>query len=943
MSESGSEPFGSRPTHLPVSDEDLEPGPSNRSAAAQSRRGTRGNFAPAPKIPTIKSRCESNEGDEKCKNCLAAGARPSFKRGPPKGYIHAIEQRWHQVECILATIMASQRARDVIAELRNDSVARTILDRVDAGPYGGVGITTHEQRTAGDGLYNTIMTQSTQGVSDDRRSKRQSRMSREIVSAQDPAISSPPTVEWQEHLFRRLTSLQQYSTPAAPYSVASSDATGARLPSWSPSSGQDSPIIPPPSSEPSRRRRRVEGLAALTVLNPRPAHARHDPEEAYGDDEYDEAIDALGHLSVDNNQEFRYHGRSAGLYLLAKTDRKDDSEQKENGIWKFQSPHISADCQCLSFDQVNDRIELPDTATQDRLITLYFTYVHHYLPIVHKASFLAAYPERNLDSSSISRREPMQTVTKLLLLSMFAFAARYWDEGDGPHRTNSGQDELEAGHHYANDARLLLNTLYEDSRPSVVQALLILGIREFGIGSAAQGWFYIGMGCRMAIDLGMNRDADGWKDGCGNDLFTPVEKQIRRQIWWSCCIADKLSSTWLGRPVMYKMGDFDTPIPDQDINEDQELWRPYPRHVLGPTFTPMASHVMTCFRAQCKLSFIMSEIMAKMYPVKWYMDQPRRAIMDKLESALHNWMIDLPDELRYHESGGRTPPPPHVLILHAEYYSALLLLYRAFDAGEQAELFSQDPVHAKCFDVCQGAASKISSIITTFHDTFGLKRSPPFSVIYVQCAGIMHVVTLTRLPRDTQATIGLLQCIHAAEEMQNVWPSAHLVRNLLKGAKVQMADLPAHRETTSGRNKRPLDDILRSEAPMDLGMHSSYPQGLPSLQGPGPSGSSQLPPIMPPYGISSTSSPGPYVPGYEWWPPLVGPGISHPYQADPAAYPPGPMVGPFAGAPSSLFTFDPTHMSADFMHGVSQGDSGSSVMPQHHYSQHHDQQHHPPR
>lgn len=73
----------------------------------------------------------------------------------------------------------------------------------------------------------------------------------------------------------------------------------------------------------------------------------------------------------------------------------------------------------------------------------------------------------------------------------------------------------------------------------------------------------------------------------------------------------------------------------------------------------------------------MSEIMAKIYPVKWYSDQPRRAVMDKLESALHNWMIDLPDELRYHESGSRTPPPPHVLILHAEYYSALLLLYRA--------------------------------------------------------------------------------------------------------------------------------------------------------------------------------------------------------------------------------------------------------------------------
>lgn len=65
---------------------------------------------------------------------------------------------------------------------------------------------------------------------------------------------------------------------------------------------------------------------------------------------------------------------------------------------------------------------------------------------------------RNIDSSSaLSRREPMQTVTKLLLLSMFAFAARYWNEGDGLQHAGSEQDKLEAGHQYANDARLLLS------------------------------------------------------------------------------------------------------------------------------------------------------------------------------------------------------------------------------------------------------------------------------------------------------------------------------------------------------------------------------------------------------------------------------------------------------------------------------------------------------
>ena len=158
-----------------------------------------------------------------------------------------------------------------------------------------------------------------------------------------------------------------------------------------------------------------------------------------------------------------------------------------------------------------------------------------------------------------------------------------------------------------------------------------------------------------------------------------------------------------------------------------------------------------------------------------------------------------------------------------------------------------------------------------------------------------------------------------------------------------MDDLTAHRETAAGRNKRPLDEALSHETPMDLTMHAPYPHGLSPLQGPGASGSSHLPPTMPPYGMGSTS-PGPYVPGYEWWPPLVGPGISHPYQADPAAYPAGPMVAPFAGAPSSLFTFDPTHMSADFMQGVSQGDPGPSTMQQQHYSQHqhHGQQQPPP-
>ncbi len=48
----------------------------------------------------------------------------------------------------------------------------------------------------------------------------------------------------------------------------------------------------------------------------------------------------------------------------------------------------------LSFERVNESVNLPDIATQDNLINLYFTYVHPCFPVVHKSGFLSAYYKR---------------------------------------------------------------------------------------------------------------------------------------------------------------------------------------------------------------------------------------------------------------------------------------------------------------------------------------------------------------------------------------------------------------------------------------------------------------------------------------------------------------------------------------------------------------------
>lgn len=67
--------------------------------------------------------------------CVFAG--PSYKRGPPKGYISAIEQRMQHFEALLGVIMQTSdpRALGLITELRQDELARSILNRVDAGRF----------------------------------------------------------------------------------------------------------------------------------------------------------------------------------------------------------------------------------------------------------------------------------------------------------------------------------------------------------------------------------------------------------------------------------------------------------------------------------------------------------------------------------------------------------------------------------------------------------------------------------------------------------------------------------------------------------------------------------------------------------------------------------------------------------------------------------------
>ncbi|KIK93663.1 hypothetical protein PAXRUDRAFT_144589 [Paxillus rubicundulus Ve08.2h10] len=628
-----------------------------------------------------KCKCEPSGDGDACKSCIMLGTPctfldPSRKRGPPKGYIDAIEVRLHQTEALLGVLLAVEAERTegieydcgsgnrgprlgglenegglkgVLAILRKDSLAREILNRVDSSPYGvkgrkGGGAKVH--------LHSHVQEGGTgRGVD---------------------FHSTHPSNEWQDcvaSLFTLPQSLRPPSRPLRPLAPSAATSTSNIISvnhSHSTRSHHSSARRPgfPEEGHVRRQRRRVEGdgeggdgytspdATSITLVRNGRSRPEYSParsstghasgggsdymEGATDSDSDSDLVNAVGQLSLNEDEQVRYHGKASGLYLLdinAKAEARN-----EGGIWRFpkarvwpslppsvinsptSSPividptatgprpvaanvstgHLPLTSAALDSDLA---LMLPEPAVQEHLLELYFTYVHTAFPILHKDAFWERYrsmrnPPTDTPSPASDKAQSKpdtlpppvpgkrRHVSPLLLLSMFGIAARYSPSSSPPPTprpsslTSPHTAEVQlmwtAGDNFLILAKTLLDNTYASSLPSTVQSLLLLGYRELGIGAMAQAWAYIGMAVRMAQDLGMHRAADGWARVDVGRLFGARELQERRRIWWGCVILDGYVSTYIGRPLAIFESDYDTQLPCVDEPDEKEMWAPHP-------------------------------------------------------------------------------------------------------------------------------------------------------------------------------------------------------------------------------------------------------------------------------------------------------------------------------------------------------------------------------
>jgi len=243
---------------------------------------------------------------------------PSRKRGPPKGYIDAIEARLHQTEALVGIMLASRdpRAQSLLRDIARDPFAHEIIARVDASPYGVKG------------------------------------RSKDLVAStskkHESSSTHHPSNEWQDAVVDMLNAGRT-----------------------------DHPLyhqLPSPATTSAQADRDLS--------------------------------QALGELSLNEDNQVRHHGHASGLYLLGDQERLDN--RYKGGIWyvpllplpllsthrlprRFPGarvwPPLPPVPQSLSHS-------LPPIDEQERLLRLYFAHVHPSFPVIHKDTFWDAWNNR---------------------------------------------------------------------------------------------------------------------------------------------------------------------------------------------------------------------------------------------------------------------------------------------------------------------------------------------------------------------------------------------------------------------------------------------------------------------------------------------------------------------------------------------------------------------
>ncbi|CAK7223376.1 hypothetical protein SCUCBS95973_005157 [Sporothrix curviconia] len=455
-------------------------------------------------------------------------------------------------------------------------------------------------------------------------------------------------------------------------------------------------------------------------------------------------------------------------------------------------------------------IDLPPREVADVLVALFFDKVHCDFPLFHRALFQASYenmwsPPSPHTSSSSARRHPGPGIGHsivnpdtepawLMCLSMvFVLGLEAASAQSSAIRRLVGntarREALKAG--YLGKAQEMLPDVIAGSMLVHVQALMLYCRYLHITRSRNACWNLTGAAIRVAVAIGLHRN--GVHGKC-----SPLERELRRRIWWTLYAFERIECSSLGRTSAIDDAECNVGVPTEGLLDMSDI--------LPLGYVGVHAELMTLLGSICKHQYGgssggggASTAASTGSAVEVPCDQIEFALASS--AALDQWHVHLPAHVQLHADA----PASHqraILLLHVQHHYTVTLLCRPFllalvakkkpatatkgassaskrrhQAGNSIGVdASASPLlmfARKCIDAAKAAVAVLDRLFRA-----GLFNSKTWWDVYFIEASCM-VLALGRFvnDRDLRNDAGILDalrtCIHILKECKEFSPTMH--------------------------------------------------------------------------------------------------------------------------------------------------------------------------
>ncbi|KAF4595082.1 fungal specific transcription factor domain-containing protein [Ophiocordyceps camponoti-floridani] len=391
----------------------------------------------------------------------------------------------------------------------------------------------------------------------------------------------------------------------------------------------------------------------------------------------------------------------------------------------------------------SDAIEAKVWPYGERLVRLYFRHVHPVLPIVSKGRFLRRY------------HADKKGVPACLRGALYALASVFWVGTPCPFQQ----------HELVDHAHAALRREIENPNLFVLQAcLLLIHVTPPAIDcmEAPTTWTLAAQATACSQLIGLHQEPGQW-------TVEPVEKRLRRRLWWAVFVTDCWSSICHGSPPHVHAGSFNTGPPVMEDLRADELVPEDLRYLVEPPDVDFQVSSGARFLEMVNISRHLRTVLDPNFQVNTgtMTAEDRTQAQTNLvavQAKLRDWPSLLPSCLVIkHEERRRSPVTSYNCPLHLSFYAAQVLLYRALMyPPTRAAKTTPGSNLRKWFPAALAEFESFAEFLTCInkHDLFGFWGRHARSHLILCGNFLIYLFLLAWERRDIERAYRLLESFH---------------------------------------------------------------------------------------------------------------------------------------------------------------------------------------